>query len=299
MTRRASGARVGIAGTGLIGASIGLRARETGDRVVGWDPHAPNLASAHRRGAIEEPVASFRDLADGVDVLVLAAPPDSVSEALALLARDPGTATLVLDVASVKARIARAGRGVRTFVATHPIAGSHASGPGAADARLFEGRSWAYDPGAASASVVSALAFIERMGGVPIAIDPDEHDRIVAATSHLPQLVSAALGARFGEPGRARALDLSGPGLASMLRLAGSSWPLWETILAANAENVARELRSFADVLAGAARALDSDDRAPLAALFRAGAETTAFLGRDDRVAAPVSQTTTLTDERI
>lgn len=290
---------LGIAGVGLIGASIGLRAAANGTTVVGWDPVPAHLAAARGRGAIVREAADFAALASDVDTLVIAAPLDATLELLRALATQPARASLVLDVASVKAPVADVGRALRAFVATHPIAGSERSGPEAADAALFLGRVWTYDAAAPADLAGLARAFIASMGARPLEIDVHEHDRIVALTSHLPQIVAVALGARLGEqvsePGVA---ELCGTGMASMLRLGSSSWHVWRAILAANGKPVAQEVRALADVLFSLAENLDADCVDELRPIFAASAAAVARLGANGMPSARVPSDRHVSDER-
>jgi len=290
---------LGIAGVGLIGASIGLRAAAAGADVVGWDPDPAHLVVARAHGAIGRDVPDFATLASEVDTLVLAAPLDATLDLLHALGKDPPRASLVLDVASVKATVADAGRGLRAFIATHPIAGSERSGPGAADAMLFVDRVWTYDTAASPDLAARARAFIASMGARPMAIDSHEHDRIVALTSHLPQVVAVALGARLGEhvdePGVAA---LCGTGMASMLRLGSSGWHVWRAILAANGRPVAQEVRALANVLFSLAENLDADRLDELGTIFAASADAVARLGANGTRSARVSSDMPVSDER-
>jgi prephenate dehydrogenase len=271
--------RIGVAGPGLIGGSVALRARALGLAVGGWDVDEGNLRQALACGALSTRAASLRELAAGSDILVLAAPLDATLAQLAELATLDRLPPLTIDVASVKAPVARAGRDLPGFVATHPIAGGERSGVSSASADLFEGKVWAYDAAAAPAQQATLAAFIGAMGATPLGIDPAEHDRIVALTSHLPQLVSIALGRQL-EPSvdSAVALALCGTGIRSMLRLAGSSWTIWRAILAANAAPVAQEVREFAAILSGVATALESGAVDDLEGDFRAAARSVARL---------------------
>ena len=253
------GATVGIAGPGLIGGSIALRARELGYATVGWDVDAANLARALERNAIAEAAPSLGALAARSDVLVLAAPLDATMGLVRELAGLTYRAELVLDVASVKLPVVRAAAGLARFVATHPIAGSERSGVEAARAGLFAAKVWAYDPSAEPAAVERARGFIIELGATPFPVDAAEHDLIVALTSHLPQLVSVALGAQLAAPLEREAVRaLSGTGLAAMLRLGASAWPIWRAILSANAQPVAQEVRRLAGILMGVAEALEA-----------------------------------------
>jgi prephenate dehydrogenase len=264
--------KLGIAGVGLIGGSIGLRAVSLGWEVRGSDPGGANLRLAQQRGAIGGAAASLAELARWSDVLVLAAPLDATLAQLAelaTLAAAPPWPAAVFDVASVKARVARAAGGVPGFVATHPIAGSEQSGPAAARADLFAERVWTYDAAAPPAAADRARAFIAAMGARPVPVENAEHDRIVALTSHLPQLASVALGAQLAPAlSDGTVAALCGTGIQSMLRLAGSSWTVWRAILEANAAPVAREVRRLAATLGDLATALETGAAATLAPAF-------------------------------
>ncbi|HVA33509.1 MAG TPA: prephenate dehydrogenase/arogenate dehydrogenase family protein, partial [Candidatus Baltobacteraceae bacterium] len=179
---------VGIFGTGLIGGSIGMRARRDGALVVGHDVSPGMLAQALEVGAID--LAATRDeLYARAGTVVIAAPPEAtMAEVQRLRSGAAPRATLIVDVASVKAPVVEAANGMKAFVATHPIAGSERSGVRAARADLFERRTWAYVPTGDTRLDARARAFITSLGAAAFAVDAHEHDRIVALTSHLVQV---------------------------------------------------------------------------------------------------------------
>ncbi|MGH7757643.1 MAG: prephenate dehydrogenase, partial [Vulcanimicrobiaceae bacterium] len=259
--------RLGILGTGLIGASIGLRARALGYHVVAVDRSPVNLRLALERGAVDEAV----DALDGreLDLLVLATPLDVTLALVRRFAADPPRARLILDVASVKAPVVEAAAGLAGFVGTHPIAGGENSGPADARADLFSGAYWAYDPAAFAPARAEAVAFIERLGARPVPIEPGLHDRTVALTSHLPQLLATVLAAQVGERlGRPPTAELCGSGLASMTRLGASSWEVWGSIFSENAAPIAQEIRSIAAILSKLAADLEEGRADRLAPAF-------------------------------
>jgi len=293
-----SRSRVGIAGVGLIGASLGLRAAQGGASTIGWDAQRAHLATALASGAIGRPAPSFAALAADCDVLVLATPLDATLALLAELEAKPPRAALVLDVASVKVPVARAGRNVRGFVATHPIAGSERSGPSAARAGLFEGCTWTYDAAAPPELAEALEAFVRSLGARPVAIANADHDEAIALTSHLPQVTSVALGMlldeRVADP---RVAPLAGSGMRSMLRLAKSAWPVWHPVLDANAVPLAQEVRRLAAILTGIADALETERSGALADGFAAAAHAVARLAENGDGAKAVDASNT-TDER-
>jgi len=232
-----SARRALIAGLGLIGGSIGLALRRRGWRVAFFDSD-PNLDAGE---AADERVAS---LDVDADVLILATPVD-VAVRLVANTRAP----IITSVCSVMAPL-RAAAGDR-FVAGHPLAGSASRGIASARADLFENAAWFIDRDDA---VVREI--ISACGANAEIVDASEHDRAVALTSHLPQIISTALAAYLHDQN----IDLrfAGPGLRTFLRLAGSDASVWTPILDANREN----LRLHVDAIAEIARGIvEGDER--------------------------------------
>jgi len=246
--------RIAIIGDGLIGRSI-------------------KLASLRH-----EPSAEVRSFDRGDDlagvseatIVVLAAPVDAILQLLPSLPAIAPAARLITDTGSTKAHIVRAASaaGLTTFVAGHPMAGGTRSGPTDARATLFDGRPWfLIESGTTSAAFASATRFVQRLGAVTVSLnDGGEHDRLVAAISHLPQVVATALLVRVGETVGTAGLAHSGAGLRDTTRLAASDASVWAPILATNASAVAPLLKELARDLEAAADGLD--DPIALARLF-------------------------------
>jgi prephenate dehydrogenase len=259
---------VGIVGTGLIGGSIGMRARRDGALVVGYDAKPSALARAIEVGAIDLG-ATREELYARAGTVVIAAPPEAALAEIEQLKREPPVrATLIVDVASVKAAICDAGRELANFVATHPMAGSERSGVRAARADLFEGRTWAYVPSGHAPSDARARALIASLGAMPLAIEAHEHDRIVAFTSHLPQVVASHFATRAEALSSEALYPLCGVAARELLRLGDSDFALWREILRANAPAVETELRLLGTALVAAADNLAQGEVDRLAAVF-------------------------------
>jgi prephenate dehydrogenase len=209
---------VTIAGLGLIGGSLGKALRRQGWRVLFVDPRV-SLADALAAGAADEK----RETLDG-DLVVLATPADV---ALGLVANL--TAPLVTSVSSVMLPLRNAAHHLN-FVAGHPFAGSELSGLHAAQPDLFHNKTWFVDR-----EEPAAMEMIHSTGAKVVVVDAEEHDRMMAMTSHLPQVVATALAAMLD------AIDPQyiGSGARSMLRLAGSDYSVWQSVLEANDTNIA------------------------------------------------------------
>ena len=246
---------LGVIGTGALGASIGLRGRELGWRVIGFDTSEPQTRVALEKGALDE-IVTRDNLYEQAGTIVLAMPPRAIVDELHALRDRKAHAQLIVDVGSVKLPIFEAGRDVANFVATHPLAGSERSGPDAARGTLFFGKPWIYVPPADKALEMRARDFVAAMGARAIASDAAAHDDVLALTSHVPQLFATIFSKTFRQQNIADAEAFCGPVAAELLRLGNSNAELWREIFSYNAENVARHARELAAKLTAAAQAL-------------------------------------------
>jgi prephenate dehydrogenase len=202
-----------VIGLGLIGGSIGKALRARGWHIAYVDPHVDDPGdAANERGVID------------ADLTIIATPVDLALD----LVRE--AKTLTTSVCSVMAPL-RAAAGEH-FVAGHPLAGSARRGLAAADAQLFEGKSWFLDR---DEPLVREVA--ETCGANVTIVDAEEHDRAVAVTSHLPQVLSTALAAYLAD--KPEFVRFAGPGLQTFLRLAGSDANVWAPVIDANRANIA------------------------------------------------------------
>ena len=199
--------RLAIVGTGLIGASIGLAAHESGvGEVRGWDVDSDALDVAAERGAVES-AASLADAVEGADLAVVAAPVASLPAEVAAVLDASDNGTTVTDVGSTKGAVTSAVIDSR-FIGGHPVCGSEARGPSHASAELFRGATWFLTPVAATdpARYRTLHGFVASLGSVPVAVDPQAHDRLVALTSHLPHALANLL---LNQAGTSRTCDRS------------------------------------------------------------------------------------------
>lgn len=234
---------VRVVGTGLIGASIGLALSHKGFRVLLSDPSptAQALAADLGAGVVDDETAA--------DVVFVAAPPDVAAAVVAAqLKRWPSA--VVSDVASVKQRVAEQLQALaeadelHRYVGSHPMAGRERSGAVAAQADLFEGRTWVVCPqdGTDPDAVGLVQGLAHATGAAVVTMSADEHDAAVAVVSHLPQLAASAVAAQLRElPDEA--IALSGGGIRDVTRIAESDPMLWTQILAGNAAAVAPVLQ--------------------------------------------------------
>jgi len=237
-----------VLGCGAVGASAAAGWSAAGHEV--WGSDRRDLGPLVERGWLRRQVG-VESLFEAATV-VLALPVGGIMGALRRLPFHDRQ--LVTDVGSVKGAILEAAAsslapGV-AFVGGHPMAGSEGSGYEAARADLFAGATWALCGGGDALPGVAAL--VRELGAQPLVCEAAAHDRAVALTSHVPQLLASALAAEL----EARAtsdeeahllLALLGPGGREMLRLAGSSYEVWRDILVANRDEVEHALAAVRD----------------------------------------------------
>lgn len=259
---------VAIIGVGLIGGSVGLalRDRRLAVRVVGIGRRAESLTAAQNIGAVTE---TTLDLAAGVadaQLIVVCSPIDRIVEHVRAAAAACPPGALITDAGSTKGSIVAALDGALarevTFVGSHPLAGSEKQGPTEAQADLFEGRLVVVTPGAHTreADRQRVAEFWESLGARVMAMSPAAHDRAVAASSHLPHLVAAAL----ADAVPLAAHPVTAGGFRDTTRVAAGDAELWTQILLDNREAVLAALTPFEETLTALRAALAAGDRQQL-----------------------------------
>ena len=257
--------RIGIVGFGLIGGSLAraLHARASGATLVAWSPSLLGSRRAVEDGVLADAADTIEAAIRGADIVVLAAPPLASLEILGRFAGPLRPALLadatITDVVSTKARlVALADEAGLPFVGGHPMAGRETTGYEAADHELFVGRPWVVVPArAARAEDVARVEWLARAAGAnPVRLDAAEHDAAVAAISHLPLVLAAALveavvGTGSGEtrPDWGIAKSLTAGGWRDMTRLARGDVEMGAGIAATNAGPLATRLRDVRAVL--------------------------------------------------
>lgn len=272
---------VAIVGTGLIGASAGLalRAASSRTRVVGFDKNPGAARVAKARGALSRLASSLEDAVADADVVLLAVPLAAVIKLLPRVMQVARAGSLVLDAAGLKAPVVRAAAGLLktrprlAFVGGHPMAGLERAGPQHATPALFQERPFALcapaQPKRAEA-LRRAKLFVRTLGSTPVHLEASQHDRIVAATSGLPQVAASAVALAVGAvAGRTK---LTGPGYDSVTRLARSPATLWRNALLANRRNILRTLTVFESRVKGLREAIERGNPDSLSRLLRSAA---------------------------
>jgi prephenate dehydrogenase len=272
-----------IVGVGLIGGSIGLAAGRRGlaQRIVGVGRQQSSLDQALAVGAIDEALLDLVAAVSQADVAVFCTPVDRIAAQVLAAARECRPGTLLTDAGSAKAAIVaavedRLPKHVH-FVGSHPLAGSEKRGPEFADADLFQDRLTVVTPTphTDAAAVERTTAFWRALGSRVKVMNPDDHDRALAVTSHLPHVAAAAL-AGILPP---ELHELTATGLRDTTRVAAGDPALWTGILLQNRAAMLEAIGILQAQLAEFARALGANDRDALDALLARAKRTRDALG--------------------
>jgi prephenate dehydrogenase len=276
--------QITIVGVGLIGGSVGLavKARGVARRVIGVDRDPAVIAKAVALGAID---SGGTDLAAGVagsGLVVVCAPVDRIAEVIITAAPHVRPGTLFTDGGSTKVGIIGAVRGKLPpgidYIPAHPLAGSEKSGAEHGSADLFQNRVTILVVNNFSADWARTAAvgrFWEAIGSRVVLMNADEHDRVLAVTSHLPHAVASAVAGVTQEDW----LALSAGGFRDVTRIAASDPKIWAAIFEANRESVLSALSAFTNRLNEFRKLLEAGDRAGLEQWLAEGKQVRDALG--------------------
>ena len=259
-----------IAGTGLIGGSVGMALRKAGWHVTGIDTDPDRAEAALAAGAVDrigEP--------GPCDLAVAATPPAALASVVGQLL--DGGAAVVTDVGSVKAPVVAAVDHPR-FVGGHPMAGSEQDGLAGAHPDLFRHAVWVLTPTAITddAALAAVRETVSGLGAQVIALAPERHDALVAVVSHVPHLTAAVL-MRIAE-GRSsehRALlRLAAGGFRDMTRVAAGHPAIWPEICVENRAAITDVLDQLLDELVEMRLIVSGGERDELLARLEAARES-------------------------
>lgn len=267
-----------VFGVGLIGGSfaLGLKAAGQVEEVVGFGRSLASLTQALELGVIDRVGANAGQEVADADLVLIATPVAQMPEVMARIAPYLGPQALVTDGGSTKSDVvvaARAAFGAKVgqFIPAHPIAGAENSGAAAARADLYCGKKVVLTPLAENTvlDVARVRSAWEWCGAQIHELTPAEHDRVFAAVSHLPHLLSFALVHDIAvRDNRDLFFSFAASGFRDFTRIAASHPEMWRDICLANRVALLDELDRYRAQLDELRDALQRGDGAQLEATF-------------------------------
>jgi prephenate dehydrogenase len=270
--------KVVVFGVGLIGGSFALALKAAGQvtEVVGFGRTLGSLTQALELGIVDRAGFNVGQEVSNADLVLIATPVGTTPELMARIAPCLGSQTVVTDAGSTKEDVVKAARAcfgerIGQFVPAHPIAGAENSGALAARPDLYQGKAGGAD----------ALARKQRNDHRPrtrglgslrrrdLRAGSGEHDRIFAAVSHLPHLLSFALVHDLARrDNRELLFAYAASGFRDFTRIAASHPEMWRDICLANRQALLEELDRYREQLDELRDALQRGDGASLEATF-------------------------------
>jgi prephenate dehydrogenase len=254
---RLADCRLAIIGLGLMGGSLAEALVGQCQRMIGADRDRETLAEALRLGLIDQAVGQVGEALAEADLVVLAIPVRSSLEMMGAMGEELPTPKRLLDLGSTKGRVAEAMAALPAgtdAVGGHPMCGKEESGLASRDPDLFTGSRFVLTPLERTQPETLTLVeeLVEAVGGQSLKMTPEDHDRLVAVSSHLPYLASAALvrRARRLHGQDPRLTQLMASGFRDSTRLAASDATMMMDILMTNRPNLLRELQELQKDLA-------------------------------------------------
>jgi len=244
--------KVTILGVGLIGASfaLALKKHRLCSEIAGYGRSEQNLRKAKDKKIIDSFEIDPAKACDGADLVVFATPVGSFTDVATTVGGTLKKNAIVTDVGSVKGKLVRDMEklmpGDIFFVGGHPIAGSDRSGIDTAAAEIFEGAKCIITPtqNTDKGALEKVTALWKTFGSVIRLLDPDEHDRIYAAVSHLPHLIAYEIVNTVSDMNESY-LAFSGQGFMDTTRIASSQPELWRDICILNKDNLLESIEIF------------------------------------------------------
>ncbi|MCR4443021.1 MAG: prephenate dehydrogenase [Peptococcaceae bacterium] len=265
---------IAIIGLGVIGGSLGkaLKARLPLVKVTGIDVNVVAVKAAKDLGIVDEGTASMEEGVFGADLVFLATPVPVMAEVCRRIAPFLKKGAIITDVGSTKENVVNLMRdilpGTVHYVGGHPMAGSEKSGLAGASELLFENAVYILTPTAETPpeATQAVSEIVESLGARVMVLSPQEHDRKVAAVSHLPHLIASALVNTVGErEARERGyFALAAGGFRDTTRIASSSSEMWCDILLENSEALLPLVGEFKKTLSAMERIIKNKNRRSL-----------------------------------
>ena len=285
--------QITIIGVGLIGGSFALALKQAGAdvRFVGYGRNEDNLIRAVERGIVDTYSTNLADAVRGSDLVLVAAPVGANALLFEQLASVVSPDCIITDAGSVKQSVIKAARqylgSLKNFVPAHPIAGTEHSGVEAGFASLYQGKRLILTPIPETSKEAQAkvISLWEMTGALVETMAPERHDKVFAATSHLPHLLAFTLvETLFRMEQKEELLRYASGGFSDFTRIASSDPVMWKDICLHNSDSILDAISSLEHGLSALTAAIEQGDELAIEHMFRVAKQT-----RDEKILSKVN----------
>tara|TARA_B100000029_G_scaffold515227_1_gene621236 strand:- start:2031 stop:2915 length:885 start_codon:yes stop_codon:yes gene_type:complete len=268
-----------IIGVGLIGGSLGLALSGAAkvSQIMGYGRNANHLARARELGAIDNWSTDLRIALTDADMIMIATPLSATPNLFSDIKRNIDSDCVITDAGSAKGNIVEAGRNLLgdlfcNFVPGHPIAGLEKSGVEAATRELFVGHNVILTPvnETKARPLESVTSLWAQTGANLMTMSPEQHDQILALTSHLPHIIAYSLVSLLSKNATTdpEVFELAAGGFYDISRIASSSPIMWRDICLDNSEQLLSQIENYRDMIDRFASLIRLGDAKSLEAMF-------------------------------
>lgn len=265
-----------VVGLGLIGGSLALEIKrhKLARKVVGVSRSKQNRKEALRRKAVDEVYPKLSSFVSEADLVILATPVESIIQLLREVKQWASPQALITDVGSSKLQIVNEAKKInlKQFVGGHPIAGTENSGMKSAELNLFKNKKWILTPSGNPLGYSKLKLLLKTVGAEVLEMPAQEHDQVLAAVSHLPNIIAYTLANTVGEKSRrAKNIRFAGSSLKGMTRVAASPGEMWRDVCLSNGKEISKSVADFQSQLKIFQKALTQKDSQKLLNFFELG----------------------------
>ena len=252
-----------------MGGSLALGLRGKCAALYGIDPHPATLELARSQQIVDLAESDPAPLLPKADLIILAAPVPAILEWIQQLPAYSPNPCILMDLGSTKRLVVEAMSHLpERFdpIGGHPICGKEKLSLANAERTLYYAAPFLLTPleRTSSRALSAAHQVIDALGAKAKILGAEDHDRLLASTSHLPFLLSSALALSAPQDGP----SFIGPGFKSTSRLAGTPSSMMLGVLQTNRDNVLNVLRSYQSRLSEIESALNANDFLKLGSLL-------------------------------
>ena len=282
--------RLTIIGAGLIGGSLALALKQAGavEHVVGCGRNIDNLKKGVELGVIDSYQSSIAEAVKGADIVVVAVPLGAMESAFEQMKGHIAEDTVITDAGSAKGSVvavARAGLGLQfqQFVPAHPIAGAEKSGIEAGYAELFQNRRVILTPldETIQPAIQRVVDMWQQCGAHIEYMSVEHHDKVLAATSHLPHMLAYAMVNYLSSLNEHDEIfKYAAGGFRDFTRIASSDPVMWRDVCLSNGDTLLQFIEGYKNELDMISSAIKANDADALLALFgKAKSERDSLIG--------------------